>query len=248
MATPRIPRCPGQDTRYWTADAVFDVRCGNCGRELEFFKDEPARTCPSCRNKVANPRLDLGCAKWCAYGEQCLQELSVAHDQPGSLCDRIIEQMKVVFGEDQRRIDHALEVLRYAEQIMESEKDIAGVVVRAAAILHDIGTHEAERKHGSSAAKYQETEGPPIARRILEDLKLEPPIIDHVCRIVANHHSGVGIDTSEFRVIWDADKLVNLTEQDDDADAGEAQRVLRTFKTKQGKQLAETLLRERSRS
>ena len=47
-------------------------------------------------------------------------------------------------------------------------------VVRAAAVLHDIGIREAERKHGSSAGKYQEVEGPPIARRILEKLSVDP--------------------------------------------------------------------------
>ena len=41
-------------------------------------------------------------------------------------------------------------------------------MVRAAAILHDIGIHEAERKHGSSSGRLQELEGPPIARAILE--------------------------------------------------------------------------------
>ena len=233
MAT---PRCPGQDMRFWTAEDVFDVRCPHCGKDLEFFKDEPYRTCKSCRKKVSNPRLDLGCAKWCAYGEQCLEQAAGASEETGSLCQRITDQMKAVFGDDQRRIDHALAVLSYAEQIMETEKDLAGVVVRAAAILHDIGIHEAKRKHGSTASKYQELEGPPIAQRILESLAVDQPIIDHVCRIIANHHTDGVIDTSEFRVIWDADKLVNMSEH-----ARAREPDLPSFKTKEGRKLAETL-------
>ena len=38
-------------------------------------------------------------------------------------------------------------------------------IVVAAAVLHDIGIQEAERKHGSSGPQGQELEGPPIARR-----------------------------------------------------------------------------------
>ena len=40
-------------------------------------------------------------------------------------------------------------------------------VILSAAYLHDIGIHEAERKYQSTAARYQEEEGPPIAREIL---------------------------------------------------------------------------------
>jgi len=66
------PRCPGQDQRNWTPDAIFDVRCPHCGRDIEFWKDEPTRVCRDCGSKVGNPRIDLGCASWCAGAEACL--------------------------------------------------------------------------------------------------------------------------------------------------------------------------------
>jgi len=73
----------------------------------------------------------------------------------------IAAEMRKLFGEDQKRIDHALSVLSFAEQILNDEPGDREVVV-AAALLHDIGIHEAERKYGSSAGRYQEIEGPPI--------------------------------------------------------------------------------------
>ena len=76
--------------------------------------------------------------------------------------DKLIQKMKDVFGDDQKRINHALAVLKYAEQIHAVEGGDAAVVT-AAAILHDIGIHQAEQKYGSTAGKYQEIEGPPIA-------------------------------------------------------------------------------------
>ena len=123
--------------------------------------------------------------------------------------ERIINEMKGVFGDDERRIEHALKVLDYAETILRSESGSKSVVI-ATAILHDIGIHEAERKHNSSAAHLQEIEGPTVAREILERLGLDAGDIEHVCRIIGSHHSAGDIDTPEFRIIWDSDWLVNL--------------------------------------
>ena len=240
-----IPRCPGQDSRYWTGDSAFEIRCPHCGHDVEFFKDEPTRLCRSCRKKVRNPKLDLGCAKWCKYAAQCLGEMPEAPEQVGSLCERIIDQMKSHFGDDQRRIDHALAVLQYAEQIMGAGGNVVGLVVRAAAILHDVGIPLAERKHGSSDGKYQELEGPPVARGILEKLKIDPPIIDHICRIIANHHSAKDIDTPEFRIVWDADWLVNIPDEFGTSDKVRiSELIAKVFKTDRGKKIAKTLFLE----
>lgn len=67
-----MPRCPGQDMRYWTPKDIFDVACLACGRAIEFWRDEPSRSCPGCGREVRNPRIDLGCAEWCKYAAECL--------------------------------------------------------------------------------------------------------------------------------------------------------------------------------
>ncbi|HOK94486.1 MAG TPA: HD domain-containing protein [Anaerohalosphaeraceae bacterium] len=121
----------------------------------------------------------------------------------------LIEKMKAVFGSDQKRIDHALAVLNYAESIMAKEQAQPNIVV-AAAVLHDIGILSAEQKYHSAAGIYQELEGPPIAKAILESLAFPPADINHICAIVGSHHSGGKIDTPEFRCVWDADWIVNL--------------------------------------
>ena len=121
---------------------------------------------------------------------------------------RLIDRMKSEFGDDRKRVCHALRVLEFARGIQRADGGSLRVVV-AAAILHDIGIPAAERKHGSAAAKHQEAEGPPIARRILEEAGLDESDTEHVCKIVASHHSGGLIDTPEFRAVWDADVIVN---------------------------------------
>lgn len=159
---------------------------------------------------------------------------------------QLIERMKSVFGDDRRRIDHALTVLGHAESIMRAGGELDALVVRAAAVLHDIGIHEAEQKHGSSAGRYQEIEGPPIARAILAEMGVDAERMDHVCRIVANHHSARDIDTPEFHVIWDADWLVNIADEHDTTDATRMGELVETvFRTEHGKDIAGTLFLER---
>ena len=68
------PLCPGQDQQFWKPEDIFDVRCPHCGKEMEFWKDDPILTCPDCNEYIRNPKLDTGCAAWCKYADDCLGE------------------------------------------------------------------------------------------------------------------------------------------------------------------------------
>ncbi|MEJ2470312.1 MAG: HD domain-containing protein [Desulfuromonadales bacterium] len=125
--------------------------------------------------------------------------------------DAVRTAMERYFGADRRRIDHALQVSCYAEELL-AYVDADPVVTLAAAYLHDIGIHEAERKHKSSAGNWQEIEGPPIARELLTTLGADGDLTERVVAIVAAHHTRDGVAAPEFRVIWDADALVNFAE------------------------------------
>lgn len=104
-----------------------------------------------------------------------------------ALCGRIEQAMGTLFGDDQARVDHARAVLAYADQILAVEHGDR-LIVRAAAILHDVGIQEAE-----------------------------------------------------FRVIWDADWLVNIPDEFPDATSDKlAGLIARVFRTETGRQLART--------
>lgn len=231
-----IDRCPGQDTRFWTPDDVFELPCPGCGTNIEFWKDDPQRRCRGCGRVVANPKRDTGCAEWCAHAAECL--CAGGQGDVGALREALLEAMEAEFGNDARRIAHAREVLDAAETIHASEGG-DGLVVRAAAILHDIGIREAERKHGSAAPKWQEEEGPPVAARILERLGIAEEAARHVLDIVATHHSAGRLDTPEFRIVWDADRLAN---RDDEvgSKSPEATRafIAKAYRTETGRAMA----------
>lgn len=235
--------CPGQDTMFWSAKDVFEIPCGECGNMVEFFRDDAKRKCDQCGHIVQNPKLNLGCAQWCEHAKECLgydpkERMAEAGQGAESIVDQLVGAMKKVFGSDKKRIDHALKVLEFARDILKSESGDPKVVL-AAAILHDIGILEAEAKHGSSAGKYQEIEGPPIARSIMEELGMNSDSVDHVCKIIANHHSAKEIDTPEFRILWDSDWLVNIPDLYPDFDKEQFKKLInKVFKTKTGKKQA----------
>jgi HD superfamily phosphodiesterase len=124
---------------------------------------------------------------------------------------KVRNAMGQYFGKDQRRIDHALQVSVYAENLL-AYIEADPVITLASAYLHDIGIHEAEQKHGSSSGKWQELEGPPIAREILSKLGADDSLINRVAEIVGNHHTAAAVDSPEFRILWDADAMVNFAE------------------------------------
>jgi len=66
-------KCPGQDTRYWKPEDIFEIKCPYCGVLIEFFKDDIKRQCKNCKNWVPNPKLNLGCIEWCKYAEHCIE-------------------------------------------------------------------------------------------------------------------------------------------------------------------------------
>jgi putative nucleotidyltransferase with HDIG domain len=157
--------------------------------------------------------MDFGCASYCPYAEQCLGDLppELLAERDDLLKDRVALEMKRYFGHDFKRIGHAANVARYAEQIVKEEQGNPAVVL-CAAYLHDIGMHEAERKYGTGSARHHEEEGPVIAREILTRLGAKEKIVDEVCDIIGRHHHPGNEETVNFKVVYDADRIVNLEE------------------------------------
>ncbi len=160
-----------------------------------------------------------------------------------------MKAMEAYFGDDTKRIDHARKVTAYAEGLLKREGGDYSIVI-GAAVLHDIGIHEAERKYGSTGGKYQEIEGPPIARRIMLELGFEEEQVEEVCEIIAHHHSPGKIRTRNFGILYDSDWLVNLRDEYDIQDTKKLAGIIeRVFLTESGRALArEIYLREGEQS
>ncbi len=155
--------------------------------------------------------------------------------------EALMKAMETYFDGDTKRINHAHRVTAYAEQLLEQEEGDYSIVI-GASVLHDIGIHQAEKKYGSTIGKYQEKEGPPIARRILTRLEFGQSQIDEICEIIAHHHSPGKINTRNFKILYDADWLVNLKDEYDIHDSNKLSNIIdRVFLTESGRSLAKDI-------
>ena len=153
--------------------------------------------------------------------------------------ESLLQAMEAYFQADTRRINHARRVTEYAEELLSREGGDYLVVI-GAAVLHDIGIHQAEKKYGSTAGKYQEKEGPPIACRILTESGFQPDKIEEICEIIAHHHSPGKVNTTNFKILYDADWFVNIQDEYDISDRKKLQRAIgKIFLTTGGRVLAE---------
>lgn len=155
-----------------------------------------------------------------------------------SIREKLIKELEEYFGDDKKRINHARKVLHFAEVLLKKEKGDWHIVIPAS-ILHDIGIKEAEKKYGSAAGHYQEKEGPAIARDILLKLGLKKKDIEEICKIIAHHHSPGKVNTQNFKVLYDADWLVNLKDEVNIKDKEKLEKVInKVFLTDTARELA----------
>lgn len=128
----------------------------------------------------------------------------------------LINEMIKYYASDVKRINHFMKVYSFAKTIGEMEKVdcLNQEVLEIAAIVHDIGIKLSEQKYNSSSGKYQQIEGPALAKELLEKLDFEDTIISRVCFIVGHHHTYTAIDGIDFQILVEADFLINIYEDE----------------------------------
>jgi hypothetical protein len=130
------------------------------------------------------------------------------------------------FAGDVRRINHFVKVYGFAKTIGELEELDAQTqyTLEIAALTHDIGIKVSEQKYGSTAGHYQQLEGPAEARALLAPLGIPMHTVERVCWLIARHHTYEGISGADYRILVEADFLVNI------ADDGMEESAIRTVK------------------
>lgn len=155
---------------------------------------------------------------------------------------RLLEELSSFFSGDPDRIQHAVKVYAFADMIATGEKlpsDIRKTTVLAA-IVHDAGIRIAEEKYGSSEGTLQEKEGPAAARKMLESIGTDRERIERIAFLVGHHHTYSGVDGIDWRILLEADFIVNAFENSLDANALETG-MRRVFRTEAGKRIFRTM-------
>lgn len=226
-------KCPGQDSRFWGPEAIFDARCPNCGGPIEFFKDESSRKCRKCGYKVLNPKMDFGCAAYCKFATQCLGDLppELLAKRADLLKDRVAAAVKMHLGRDFKRIGRALKVAEYVQAIGPTEEADPAIATLSAylSVIAD-GTDEGET----------------AAANILSNAGAPPDIIAEVLSTLRSLHKPEEANASaNFRCVHDAHRIAGLEESvRKAAGVGDVGEAVESLLTQSGRETARRMLSE----
>ena len=143
---------------------------------------------------------------------------------------------------DARRVNHLMKVFAFAKTIGEREGLDAQTqeILEVAALTHDIGIRNSERKYGNCTGAHQQEEGPPEARALLIRLGATDALVERVCWLIAHHHTYTNIKGLDYQILVEADFLVNAYEDEMDEDAFRTVQE-KLFCTQTGKELLKKL-------
>lgn len=159
-----------------------------------------------------------------------------------SIVSTITNEMIAYEGDNPHSINHFLKVYGFAKTIGELEgldKDTQ-LILEIAALMHDIGIKISLEKYDSAAGPYQEKEGPPKARELMERHNINENIVDRVCYLIGHHHTYSNIDGLDYQILVEADFLVNIYEGNMDKESIKSVRE-KIFKTKAGIEILDTM-------
>lgn len=195
--------------------------------------------------------LFYGCRQFCQMAQREFplfsEENAASHRQAVlqigrsrvMLKEQLILKMTEFNYGDPKRIQHFTKVYEYAHTIgrLEGLDEESQKILDIAAILHDIGIRPSEEKYGRCNGKLQEQEGPAYAKKMLEDFsEVTPEEIERVCYLIAHHHTYTDVDGEDYRILLEADFLVNAYEDDLSKESICTFRE-KVFRTKTGMQL-----------
>jgi uncharacterized protein len=139
-------------------------------------------------------------------------------------------------------ISHFMKVHSFARTIgiLEGISEDDQETVEIASILHDIACPLCRIKYGNTFGAYQEKEGGPLARDFLSSFDISEEKKERIIYLVSHHHTYTNVDWIDYRILLEADFLVN-------ADEGNMTKEMiengyhTIFRTKTGSELLESI-------
>lgn len=155
------------------------------------------------------------------------------------MISRLTMEMMQYYEGDPRRIQHFLKVHSLSRLIGREENldQETQFILEMAALVHDIGIKRAEEKYGQCSGKLQEQEGPGEAAKMLKRQGFGEAVVERVCYLVGHHHTYSGISGSDYRILVEADFLVNLYEEGTSSPTAVRSVYEKIFVTETGKKL-----------
>lgn len=127
---------------------------------------------------------------------------------------RITQKMVDFYQGNLSDIEHFLKVHAYAALIGQLERldEHTQNTLEIAAIVHDIACPLCRKKYGSAKGSLQEKESEDLLRPFLAEFSLSGDLVERVIYLVSHHHTVTGVDGDDYRILLEADFLVNASE------------------------------------
>lgn len=152
--------------------------------------------------------------------------------------NNVLTKMIVYSDGNKHDIAHFLKVYSYARMIgeMENLTERQQETLEIAAVIHDIACPVCREKYGDTNGSNQEKESPELVENFLKDVEIDTEMKSRINYLVSHHHTYTNVDGIDYRILLEADFLVNA----DESEMSEAAILTareRVFKTNTGKKL-----------
>lgn len=130
------------------------------------------------------------------------------------MIEKLILKMTDFYEGNLSDIAHFLKVHAWAREIglLEGLDERTQLTLEAAAVVHDIACPLCREKYGSTLGTYQERESEGVLRPFLADCGMDADMLERVVYLVSHHHTTTGVDGIDYRILLEADFLVNADE------------------------------------
>ena len=152
--------------------------------------------------------------------------------------NNVIAKMIAYSDGNKHDIAHFLKVYTYARMIgeMENLTERKQEILEIAAVIHDIACPVCRVKYGNTNGSNQEKESPELVENFLKDVEIDDEMKERINYLVSHHHTYTNVDGLDYRILLEADFLVNADESEMSENAVETARE-RVFETNTGKNL-----------
>lgn len=145
----------------------------------------------------------------------------------------------------QRRTEHILRVYSLCSCIasFENISHEDQIIIRAAAILHDIAIKTCKEKYSDACQHMQQKEALNIVPDMLKAADYPPSMTEDILFLIINHHNYNSISDIKLQILIEADLLINYMEN-----PLETKNIAPLiFKTVVGKQLEASIIKNSSK-
>lgn len=154
------------------------------------------------------------------------------------IINNVITKMVTYSHGNKHDIAHFLKVYTYARMIgeMENLPEKQQETLEIAAVIHDIACPVCREKYGNTNGSNQEKESPQLVENFLKDVEIDEEMKSRINYLVSHHHTYTNVEGMDYRILLEADFLVNADESQMSEEAVKTART-RIFETDTGRKL-----------